>query len=1086
MEQAMIEIINGLLCTDTDKIRASTAALMKAYETPESLLCLVHIVNTNKETQIRHYAAVLLNKRLSKLRQWLTVPAEHKAAIKRDMLQALVAEEEKSVRNAVAQFVATLVKHEADKTGSWMPELLNYIFERCSSADPKESERGSSTYATLTAAAPDQFSVHMETICQLFSNVLLAAETQGDLTTSTVSNMITGTSYLLPFIAGNTATEQTVVKVLPLVTKALQAIALKGNPERFLAVFDIFDSMVQYVPHLLTNVKLVLEFCLMTASNRQIEDGIRVPVIAFLGSLVHTKKKAIVKQKLLEPTLAVIFEIMCTETDPDDDEDYFVDESSNRPLTAAMQTLDLLAIHMPPEKLIAPLLQLLEPALQNPDPMRRSAAYHSMGMIAEGCSETISHKYLKVMLNIIKSGIVDSAPEVRVAAFFALGQFSEYLQPEIAKYAPLILPVLFDYLHQLVVELRGGQPEPKSVSRMFYALDTFCENLGEEIVPHLPILMERLFEILDPKNSAKIREYALCSVSSASEAAKEHLAPYFPRIFEILKTFLLKDVSEEMAPLRLQAIDTLASITRVLGKEHFLPLANDTKNYCLMMLEEGPNDPDFRRAIYGLIGALSFVVNEGMAEVFPQVIPRLIQTVISTEEVELCLPDKPERDLIIEAASADDEIDLENTDDEDDDELDGYQVENDFIVEKEVAISTLRDFAAETGAAFAPYLQTAFENVYKTLDHAADDIRTASATALCEFVAALNRSGDTAGVTRACEILIPKFSAMMRNDESEEVLVHLLDEVGQLFRTNKQPAMPNQECAELIYGCIRDSFQHKMTCQFNDQSGGGGDDDDSEEESEHADMILENAANLVASFGFALDPQTFSLYFGRLYHFLAQKLAKAKKNDQPEHRAYIYGTLADSFQSLGSCSATYFDTVCPLFLTGANDTDPKSRQNSYYALGELVMHSEEKSFESYPTILQTLSDAIARETAPSALDNICGAVARLILTNVQAVPLMAVLPVFLSHLPLREDFEEYDAVLKTFHLLYTQAAPSIVDHIEQMLYVILQALQLKQITDKDVINNAVEFVKVVRAHHPDKFNNVANSNPEMCQFVQSL
>ncbi|KAH8296643.1 hypothetical protein KR054_009252 [Drosophila jambulina] len=1085
MEQAMIEIINGLLCTETERIRASTAALMKAYETPESLLCLVHIVNTNKETQIRHYAAVLLNKRLSKLRQWLTVPAEHKASIKRDMLQALVAEEEKSVRNAVAQFVATLVKHEADKTGSWMPELLNYIFERCSSADPKESERGSSTYATLTAAAPDQFSVHMETICQLFSTVLTAAEAQGDLTTPTVSNMITGTSYLLPFIAGNTATEQTVVKVLPLVTKALHAIALKGNPERFLAVFDIFDSMAQYVPHLLTNVKLVLEFCLMTASNKQIEDGIRVPVIAFLGSLVHIKKKAIVKQKLLEPTLSVIFEIMCTETDPDDDEDYFVDESSNRPLTAAMQTLDLLAIHMPPEKLIAPLLQLLEPALQNPDPKRRSAAYHSMGMIAEGCSETISHKYLKVMLNIIKSGITDSAPEVRVAAFFALGQFSEYLQPEISKYAPLILPVLFDYLHQLVVELRGGQPEPKSVSRMFYAMDTFCENLGEDIVPHLPVLLERLFEILDPKNSPKIREFALCSVSSASEAAKEHLAPYFPRIFEILKTFLLKDVPEEMAPLRLQAIDTLASITRVMGKEHFLPLANDTKNYCLMMLDEGPNDPDFRRAIYGLIGALSFVVNESMAEVFPQVIPRLIQTVISTEEVELCLPDKPERDLILEAASAEEEIDLEHTDDEDDDELDGYQVENDYIVEKEVAIGTLRDFAANTGAAFTPYLQPAFENVYKTLDHASDDIRTTSATALCEFVAALNRSGDTAGVTRACEILIPKFSAMMRNDEVEEVLVHLLDEVGQLFRINKQPAMPNQECAELIYGCIRDSFLHKMTCQFNDQSGGGGEDDD-DEESENADMILENAANLVASFGFALDPQTFSLYFGRLFHFLAQKLAKAKKNDQAEHRAYIYGTLADSFQSLGSCSATYFDTICPLFLAGANDTDAKSRQNSYYGLGELVMHSEDKSFESYPTILQTLSDAIARETAPSALDNICGAVARLILTNVQAVPLAAVLPVFLSHLPLREDFEEYDAVLKTFHLLYTQAAPSIVDQIEQMVYVILQALQQKHITDKDIITNAVEFVKLVRAHHPDKFNNVANSNPEMCQFVQTL
>ena len=137
-----------------------------------------------------------------------------------------------------------------------------------------------------------------------------------------------------------------------------------------------------------------------------------------------------------------------------DDEEYFLGEDNSNPMTTATQTMDLLALSVPPEKLIPPLLQLLEPALQGQDPLPRRAAYLSMAVIAEGCSEAICNKYLETMLNIVKVGITDPIPLVRNAAFFALGQFSEHLQPDITKFAPQILPILFEFLHQLCNELR--------------------------------------------------------------------------------------------------------------------------------------------------------------------------------------------------------------------------------------------------------------------------------------------------------------------------------------------------------------------------------------------------------------------------------------------------------------------------------------------------------------------------------------------------------------------------------------------------------------------------------------------------------
>lgn len=58
----------------------------------------------------------------------------------------------------------------------------------------------------------------------------------------------------------------------------------------------------------------------------------------------------------------------------------------------------------------------------------KKASYLALAMLAEGCSECIRNKYLKVFLQCVCSGITDPTPVVRNVALFALGHFSEYLQ----------------------------------------------------------------------------------------------------------------------------------------------------------------------------------------------------------------------------------------------------------------------------------------------------------------------------------------------------------------------------------------------------------------------------------------------------------------------------------------------------------------------------------------------------------------------------------------------------------------------------------------------------------------------------------
>lgn len=374
------------------------------------------------------------------------------------MLNALLVEPEKSVRNNIAQFIGVLIKHEFNKQDQWMHNVLKYIYDSCTSSDPTLSEIGSSVFSIFTEVAFDQFMPHLSGLCDMFSATLLAYEANGNMVVPVILNIMIGMSNLIPYIIGNVIAENTYQKVVPYIIKALQGFAVQ-QPDEFVKGFIIIETLLEFIPKLLTvHVKLLLEFCLEASHNAQLKDNVRIRTVQFIGELVRLKKKIILKQKLLEPIIQIVFNLMATNQDGDDDnddEEYFVGSDDNTtPKTAATQTMDLLALNIPPEKLIPPLLTLLEPALKGDNPLYKKGAYLCIAVIAEGCSEAICAKYLRPLLDCVKVGIVNEHVMVRNAAFFALGQFAEHLQPEITKYADEILPILFTYLQHLTTDIQ--------------------------------------------------------------------------------------------------------------------------------------------------------------------------------------------------------------------------------------------------------------------------------------------------------------------------------------------------------------------------------------------------------------------------------------------------------------------------------------------------------------------------------------------------------------------------------------------------------------------------------------------------------
>ena len=79
----------------------------------------------------------------------------------------------------------------------------------------------------------------------------------------------------------------------------------------------------------------------------------------------------------------------------------------------------------------------------------------------------------------------------------------------------------------------------------------------------------------------------------------------------------------------------------------------------------------------------------------------------------------------------------------------------------------------------------------------------------------------------------------------------------------------------------------------------------------------------------------------------------------------------------------------------------------------------EPAVPHYSTILANISKLLGHESCPRVVDQIVGAIARFLIVNLVKVPPEELVPAVLQHLPLKEDFEEYELVLKAFITLFS-------------------------------------------------------------------
>ena len=1111
----MEAIILKLLVPDGDVIKQGTQELTNFMKTSEGVPQLCNCLANSQNIQVRQYASLLLRKRFGKRKAWMKVPINDRQVVKQGCLQALVSEPEKPVKHAIGQLVAVLAKHELSKSNQDWPELFSFLGNCYSQGNVEMFQLGIYCISALSETAGENLLKKKLTVLAPYLVKSLSAEC-GDMDSSYYG--VQAVTHLVAHVGSEqTKSFQHLLPNAIETIKRLIAAASSGvcNAEdKACEAMDLFDELFEseHVALVAPYIKPIVELCLAAASASTLDDAVRVKAITFLGRITKLKKKTLIKHKLYIPMIDCLFPILSAPSseldgdgsDDEDDDPPDNPESKTAP-SAASQALDVLALNLPPEKFMPALLKHVEPALLSNDGGQLKAAYYALAITAEGCSEHIRNKLgLDKFLQAIGNGIRDeNHPEARNAALYALGQFSEYLQPEISEYAGQVLPVLLSYLdsNMAAIQNSGDQKkDPAGIDRIFYALEVFSENLEEKLVPFLPELMNRLLPMVSVSNdgmtaSKHIRELAISGIGSAANAVGGKIVPYFDSVMTNLKHYLSLDYQEEENQVLLtQSMDTLGALARAIGGQDVLgdPVILASLSFSPAALAEECcklasdlvtryDDPDIRKCAYGLFASVAYVAKAEMAAVLPTIIARMIESIVSKDGISLEYKDEEINalggnldleDLNGHDGEDDEEDNLLETDamekpDEGDDDLEGVdsvRVENGYMEEKEQALLSLKDICRYVGpTAFSPYLSQSTVEAWNVLEYPDEDVRKAAVQALGVFIMAhfklaITGSGFAADTEFQTYIVqfIPRISQMIKEDDDVGVVCACLDILADLLKNCKNGVTSQPGIPEKIIECVQRVMKSDCACMDNEDVGEDAEDG---QEAEQDELLFEYAGEILPSLGKAMTTgmdasggtNNFSPYFAGIFPML---LKKTKKHCTVAERSFVLGSFAECMKPLGAGGdhtlQPFIQHLLPVYTAAFKDEDKDVRNNAIYGIGELALHGGVPVRNHFPAILQLLSSQLANENDPRCLDQIVGAVCRLIIAYKEGVPIDQVMPVVFANLPLREDMEEYEAVFRALLILYGDGVDLIKTAMPKMLEICANIYDKKVPQDEDV------------------------------------
>lgn len=1050
MEQLELLLLQ-FLRPDNEARRQAEEQIKRLAKDPLIVSALLHHVRTAPSSNVRQLAAILLRKKI--VGHWMKLTLQVRESVKSTLLESITVEHSPPVQRASANVVSVIAKH-AVPAGEW-PELLPFLFQCSQSTQEDHREVSLILFSSLTETIGDILKPHFTTLQAVFVKGLQDPES---------SRVRVAALKAVGALVGCIDTEEEVVKfreLIPHILNVSRECLTNGNEEVAILAFEIFDELVESpVPVLGPSISAIVQFALEVSSKKELDMNVRHQAIQIISWLSKYKPKTLVKYKAVHPILRVICPLLAEVNNQQDEDDLSMDR-------AAAEVLDTMAMSLPKKHVFPPVFEFAAGNSGSPDPNCREASVMALGVISEGCFD-IMKKKLSDILRLVLQALQDPEQVVRGAASFALGQFAEHLQPEIVEHYETVLPCIFNVLSDASAEVQ---------EKAYYALAAFCENLKTEILPYLDPLMGKLLQALQ-SNRRDLQETCMSAIGSAAAAAELAFVPYAESVLELMKNFMVLTKDEDLSA-RARATELVGIVAIAVGHQNIgsvLPgfieaaIAGFSLDYS-----------ELREYTHGFLSNVAEVLEEGLVQYLPRIVPLALASCNLDDGTALDIDDSEEEGDVpngFGGVSSDE-------DNHDNRRVRNFSVRTGVLDEKAAATQALGVFALHTKSAFTPYLLDCLNVLKKHAGYFHEDVRLQAMIALQHVFTATQAAFPGTGMNLSAQAkqvfdtIMELYLRAFNEDDDKETVAQVCSCIAEIMPEVQYSVLepyigPLSEAVLLL-------LRQEAVCQLTGDTDSEGDDEDYE----HDEVLMDAVTDLLPALAKCMGP-SFEPILRQQFEPL-MKFAKATR--PPGDRTMVIACLAEVAQEIGSAIVPYIDVIMPLAIKELGSGDATNRRNAAFCVGELCKNGGEVALKYYNNALFALHQLFGENESDDAVrDNAAGAVARMIMTQPQAIPLVQVLPILIAALPLKDDLGESMTVYNCLCSLIFASHPEILSLIPQMVHVFAQvAASQKESTEvKANIGKAVahlwsqyghQLQPVLNSLPPDAANALASVMP---------
>ncbi|CAH0015127.1 unnamed protein product [Clonostachys rhizophaga] len=1065
----LVQLLKGSQVPNTEQVKAATAELQKDfYSKPESLLLLIEIALTNEAQDVRQLAYVQALRLVPKY--WGEKTAQDQRQLARThLLDGLLKETANNLRHSACRLIAGIVGVDIkNKEGE---EFLKQLLTLSNNDNVGIREAGSYLLYAMLENNPMHFLDHIHDLLKLCGSRLEDPESK-----DVRVNIVRAIGVIAPLVEPEEDPQATQLLqgFLPGLVNILKATIQDEDSEGYNTVFEVFETFVAHDPNLLgQHLKDLLDLVLEIAANTEVDEEARTQAINFLVMSVGYRRMKIQAMKDMGSQLMIKAMHIIGEIETDDDEEL-------TPARSAIRLVDTLANELPPRQVIVPLLEQFPIFAAHQKPQFRMAAMLALGNAAEGAPDFISTQ-LKPLLPLIVSLLSDAETQVRYASLIGLIHLSEEMVDEMVSHHEELINAVLKNL-QAASEGPSDKMNINIIRSACTALDTLGDGVDTKIMAQYgPNLVGPMVRLLDHSDFG-VKSSAASALGAIAAAMEKDFLPYFNDVMEALGKFVVAKENDEALELRSSTCDSMGRIALAVGPEAFQP-------YVMKLMEAseealGIDNPRLKETSFILWSNLAKVYKEDFNHFLKGALEGLFNSLeLEEEEIDLSGLDTSGlvdgsivvggKQIKVKASSDDQEDEMAEGDDDWDDleDLEGLGAVTAVALEQEIALDVLGDIISHSCGTndLETVVEKTIEKVLPFTGHSYEGCRKTAISTLWRIYARVFQVWEEGSgskwepgmppkqtpppsiISIAQTILIPTLKAWP--DEHERAVVTdinrnvaaTLKACGPSILVAKDGAL--QEIISVVGTIVTRSHQCQQDFGFEDEEP-----EVDAGSSEYDWLVTDTALDVVVGLAAALGPD-----FHEIWKIFEKPVLKLASSTEDIQRSTAVGTIAEIVKYIGEAVTPYTESLGEALARRLTDTDPLAKSNAAYAIGMLVLNSNDtaKTFPLYPRIWEKLEPLLAVKEQRMA-DNVSGALSRMMIKHPDNGFIAEALPSIISVLPLEEDYEENVPIFQNIYQLYDQSNQTVQQFTPQLLTIFEKVLSPPE---EQLEDDAREMVK---------------------------